>query len=97
MYESYEEAQLWDLLANPPKGLSIDFVKAERSSFRWNPEDEARITDSGHAVHLLRNSGHWVHTDSPEGVMAIIETSFCRRNDVESIHASYDELNGFNS
>jgi hypothetical protein len=39
MYASYEGASLWPLLQSPPQGLRLDFVKAERSSFRWAPAE----------------------------------------------------------
>jgi hypothetical protein len=35
MYASYEASSLWPLLQQPPQGLKVDFVKAERSNFRW--------------------------------------------------------------
>ena len=57
---SYESADLWPLLASPADGVTVSFVKAERSTFRWGGTDEARIRQLGHAVHLLPNSGHWV-------------------------------------
>ena len=56
---SYETTALWPLLQQPPAGLSLDFVKAERSTFRWGGADEAAIRGAGHGVHLLPNSGHW--------------------------------------
>lgn len=34
MYESYERDSLYPLLRAPPQGLKLDFVKAERSTFR---------------------------------------------------------------
>ena len=60
LYQSYEETDLYPILEQPPLGVRIDFVRAEKSSFRWGGEDEARIMACGHRVHLLRNSGHWV-------------------------------------
>lgn len=30
----------------------------------------------GHAVHELPNSGHWVHTDNPNGLFDILSPSF---------------------
>lgn len=34
LYASYEATSLWPLLEAPPQGLRLDFVKAERSTFR---------------------------------------------------------------
>lgn len=75
MYEDYEETHLWHLITQPQQGLKIDFVKAERSTFRWGGQDEETIKAHGHRVHLLRNSGHWVHTDNPEGLLDILRPS----------------------
>ena len=51
-------------------------MKAERSSFRWAGGDEERIAALGHRVHLLRESGHWVHADNPSGLLDILAPSF---------------------
>lgn len=75
MYRSYESTNMWPLLINPPEGLKLDFVRAERSSYRWGGQDKDQIRDLGHGIHLLRNSGHWVHTDNPDGLFDIIESS----------------------
>lgn len=76
LYRSYEEDDLYPLLENPPLGLKLDFVKAEHSSFRWGGDDEDRIKSLGHHVHVLPRSGHWVHTDNPNGLLSILEISF---------------------
>jgi hypothetical protein len=76
LYASYESADLWPLLHSPPQGLKVDFVRAEGSTFRWGGPDESRIASYGHTVHVLRNSGHWVHTDNPRGLYDIMAPSF---------------------
>ena len=75
MYRSYEDTDLWPLLASPADGIQLSFVRAERSSFRWSGQDQDRIRAYGHSVHLLQNSGHWVHTDNPNGLFDIIAPS----------------------
>lgn len=40
---SYESTELWDVLSRRMEGLTISFVKAERSTFRWGGGDEHRI------------------------------------------------------
>jgi len=57
---SYEEANLYPLLESPADGVTVSFVKAEYSEYRWGGGDEARIRALGHAVHELPKSGHWV-------------------------------------
>lgn len=76
MYASYETTSLWPLLQAPPQGLSLDFVRAEHSSLRWGGGDEASITACGHRVHLVRDAGHWVHTDNPQGLWQVLAPSF---------------------
>ncbi|GLI65404.1 hypothetical protein VaNZ11_008961 [Volvox africanus] len=88
LYNSYENEHLWELVKRPPEGLSLDFVKAERSTFRWGGTDEAAITEAGHRVHLLPNSGHWVHTDNPLGLYDILAPSFGGSSDLKQWRSS---------
>jgi pimeloyl-ACP methyl ester carboxylesterase len=76
MYDSYENADLWNVIERPPQGLSIDFVRAERSTFRWAGADHHRIESNGAQVHMLEDAGHWVHTDNPDGLLRIMKSSF---------------------
>jgi pimeloyl-ACP methyl ester carboxylesterase len=76
MYDSYEDTSLWELLEQPPQGLQVDFVRAERSNFRWEGGVADSIEALGHPVHLLRDAGHWVHTDNPGGLFDIMSKSF---------------------
>lgn len=76
MYASYEATDMWPLLQAPPEGLRLDFVRAEQSNFRWAGADEDGIAALGHRVHLLRNAGHWVHSDNPSGLFDILAPSF---------------------
>lgn len=94
MYESYEQKAHWDLLESPPQGLSVDFVRAEHSNFRWAGGDADRIAALGHAVHFLSDAGHWVHTDNPQGLLKIMQPAFGSRDDVQAIHANYARTAG---
>jgi pimeloyl-ACP methyl ester carboxylesterase len=76
MYRSYEAADLWPLLERPPQGLRVDFVRAEGSTFRWAGPDRGRLEALGHRVHVLRNSGHWVHADNPMGLVELMSETF---------------------
>jgi pimeloyl-ACP methyl ester carboxylesterase len=76
MYASYEATDLWPMLETQPRGLEVDFVRAETSAFVWTPEDVARIEAHGARVHFLPNSSHWVHIDNPEGLLEILAPSF---------------------
>lgn len=76
LYANYESSSMWPLLEAAPQGLRIDFVRAERSNFRWSGSEEADIRRLGHRVHVLPESGHWVHADNPTGLLKIIQPSF---------------------
>lgn len=85
MFNSYRERSYWSLLENPPKGLEISIVQAEQSD-RWYPDDVQRLKalsrrgskpDAGKvSLHLLPNSGHWVHVDNPKGLLEIMAPNF---------------------
>jgi len=78
MYRSYETTHLWPMLETQPKGLTVEFVRAEQSAFVWTDEDVERITATGARVHVLRDSSHWVHIDNPDGLLEILAPSFER-------------------
>ncbi|CAL5194266.1 unnamed protein product [Lathyrus oleraceus] len=81
MFDSYWEKSYWSLLENPPKGMEIVIVRAEKSD-RWDQEAIERIqklasqegTDSAGKVSfcVLPNAGHWVHVDNPKGLLEIV-------------------------
>lgn len=75
MYSSYEREDLWDVVENPPLGLKLDFVEAERSSWHWHDFRE-RIRSHGGNHHILAKSGHWVHRDNPSGLLELMSHSF---------------------
>ncbi|XP_020205970.1 protein ABHD11 [Cajanus cajan] len=81
MFDSYCEKSYWNLLENPPKGMEIIIVRAEKSD-RWDQDAIERIqklairgeTDSLGKVSfcVLPNAGHWVHVDNPKGLLEIV-------------------------
>lgn len=85
MFNSYRETSYWSLLENPPKETEINFVIAEKSD-RWDNDTTKRletianqrqnVAEGKVATHLLRNSGHWVHTDNPKGLLEIVSPNF---------------------
>ncbi|XP_031478423.1 uncharacterized protein LOC116249316 [Nymphaea colorata] len=85
MYESYEETNLWKIVEDVPRGVHVNFLKAERSLHRWALEDIQRIhaaeemaADEGAGIemHVLEDAGHWVHADNPDGLFRILSSSF---------------------
>ncbi|XP_047329378.1 putative esterase/lipase HI_0193 isoform X2 [Impatiens glandulifera] len=85
MYQSYEETNMWKIVEDVPRGVHVNFLKAERSLHRWALEDLQRIhaaeevaVDEGGGVemHVLEDAGHWVHADNPDGLFRILSFSF---------------------
>ncbi|KAF3539865.1 hypothetical protein F2Q69_00022492 [Brassica cretica] len=85
LYQSYEETNLWNFVENLPRGVHVNFLKAERSLHRWALEDLQRIhaaeelaseEGGGVEMHVLEDAGHWVHTDNPDGLFRILSSSF---------------------
>ncbi|KOM27670.1 hypothetical protein LR48_Vigan442s010600 [Vigna angularis] len=69
MYQSYEETNLWKIVEDVPRGVHMNFLKAERSLHRWALEDLRRIhaaeelaaeEGGGVEMHVLEDAGHWV-------------------------------------
>ncbi|BAT85884.1 hypothetical protein LR48_Vigan03g245100 [Vigna angularis] len=81
MFDSYCEKSYWNLLEKPPKGMEIIILRAEKSD-RWDKDAIERIeklasergSDSLGKVSfcVLPNAGHWVHVDSPKGLLEIM-------------------------
>ena len=85
MYQSYEETNLWKIVEDIPRGVHMNFLKAERSLHRWALEDLQRIhaaeelaseEGGGVEMHVLEDAGHWVHADNPDGLFRILSSSF---------------------
>lgn len=85
MYQSYEETNLWKVVEDVPRGVHVNFLKAERSLHRWALEDLQRIhaaeelaaeEGGGVEMHVLEDAGHWVHADNPDGLFRILSSSF---------------------
>lgn len=85
MYENYEATNLWPMVENVPEGVKIEFLRAERSLHRWAHGDVQRIgaaelrasaEGAGVRMHVLEDSGHWVHADNPDGLFQILAPSF---------------------
>ncbi|XP_020701387.1 protein ABHD11 isoform X2 [Dendrobium catenatum] len=85
MYKSYETTNIWGIVENVPRGVHMNFLKAERSLHRWALEDLQRIhaaeelaseEGAGVQMHVLEDAGHWVHADNPDGLFKILSKSF---------------------
>ncbi len=71
----YFRVDLWPFLAQARERPEFRLVVAERSD-RWTPalrERARQIPPSASVVyHELSNSGHWVHVDNPDGLLALL-------------------------
>lgn len=82
MLADFFRLDLWDAVEAPAPGVEIEFVKGNDSS-TLSEEACARIEAAGRAtgrVHLHRVAGgHWLNTDNPEAVLALLQRRLPRR------------------
>ena len=50
LYKSYEATDLWRFLSQPAQGITVNFVQAQRSAFKWTPPVVEQIRSLGHQV-----------------------------------------------
>jgi pimeloyl-ACP methyl ester carboxylesterase len=71
----YFRVDTWGYLAEPRERPEFRLVVAERSD-RWTAElrERAKTLPSSARVvyHELERSGHWVHVDNPDGLLALL-------------------------
>jgi esterase len=79
MLAGFLREDLWPVLEEPPAGLRVDVLRAERSA-SWQGRDLARVQRLAQAgtlrFHVLPESGHWVHADNPDGLFERLAASF---------------------
>jgi len=76
MITDYYRRDLREVLTLPVPGLEVHVVRAEDSN-RW-PAPVLRWFDALPAgapgrLHTLPDSGHWVHVDNPDGLLALMD------------------------
>jgi esterase len=75
MLRDFFRTDLWETVVRPPAGTEIHFVKATQSS-TLDDESMHRVQAAGTVngrVHLhLLEGGHWINTDNPEAVLALL-------------------------
>lgn len=73
MLADYTRTDAWPWLSSPNRRARVDVVRAERSE-RWPDEELARFAAAPPALrlHVLPDSGHWVHVDNPDGLHTLL-------------------------
>lgn len=78
MLRSYAETDAWSVLEEPPSGVRVHFVRAEKSD-RWTREDVERLEGLGAAgtidYRVFPGVGHWLHTEDPDGLFEMVRES----------------------
>lgn len=80
LYDDYRRVDAWGALTHPPPGVDVRLVTAERSG-AWAPGSAGRRAldalpaGAARRVHLLRNAGHWLQADNPQGLADIVGPS----------------------
>lgn len=78
MLQSFGEHDAWDVLEQPPTGVRPVVVRGGRSD-RWLPEEIERLDALerqgliGH--HVIEGAGHWLHSEDPEAILALLAPS----------------------
>ncbi len=70
---------LWPEIERPDRRRALHLVVGRRS-FVWQPGDDARLQRvAGPRVHVhTLDAGHWVHTDAPDALQALMRDAFSR-------------------
>ena len=77
MLRTYREADYWNVIGNPPAGCHIRLVRAERNAI-WTEDIIERLEildeelDGRFSARLVKDSGHWLQVDNPEGLYSAI-------------------------
>lgn len=75
LLQDFFRTDLWDVVENPPPGLEIHFLKAERSDVLTEAACQ-RIEAAGRRtgrVFLHRvDGGHWLNADNPDAVVSLL-------------------------
>ncbi len=79
LIEDYAKTDLWPTVESPPVGSTIHLVIGGRSSV-FSRLDRARAEavaarDPRVFVHIFEGSGHWVHIDSTEELVALLTSA----------------------
>jgi pimeloyl-ACP methyl ester carboxylesterase len=90
MLASFGATDAWDVVENSSSGRVV-MVRAGRSD-RWSSEDVARLTRAaarGTVVeHVMPNAGHWLHTDDPATLLALLSSALAASAALAALESS---------
>jgi esterase len=75
MLRDFFRTDLWDVVARPPAGVELHFVKANDSDTLEEPAAarvEAEGAGNGRVFLHRLPGGHWINTDNPQGVLDLL-------------------------
>jgi len=79
LIEDYAKTDLWSMVESSPAGSTIHVVIGGRSTV-FSRLDRARVEavagrDSRVFVHIIEDSGHWVHIDATDELVALLTSA----------------------
>lgn len=91
MLLSYFETDSWPILAASAPGVDLHLLRAGREP-RWTPQlveqlDKLSARQPRLHVHVLPNSGHWVHVDDPTGLLNLLTANLQHLQPADVLHA----------
>lgn len=77
LLKAYRDADYWEVIGSPPPKSHIRLIRAEHNSL-WTEEMVERMDLIANAIptqfstRLVKNAGHWVQVDNPDGLAEAI-------------------------
>ena len=73
LLDDYRQLDFWSFLQSSKRRTLVNWVLAGRSNW-WQASVGDRLRQLNNSqVHLLPNSGHWVHVDDPDGLLLVLD------------------------
>lgn len=70
MLDNFARADFWPFL-DTHRGAPVVHIVRGGKSDRWSTEERARLERLPH-VHVMPDAGHWLHTDDPAALLAMV-------------------------
>tara|TARA_B100001093_G_scaffold516388_1_gene595040 strand:- start:1556 stop:2260 length:705 start_codon:yes stop_codon:yes gene_type:complete len=73
LLDDYRELDFWAFLESEKRESAVNWVLAGRSDWWQASAGDALRQLRESTVHVLPNSGHWVHVDDPDGLLLVLD------------------------